>query len=64
MTEESNKELNEKANENIKPKYKVPVLSFEEFVKNEMAPPDRKHRGPARLKKEDAEKFDAYFRKR
>lgn len=64
MAEEINKKLNEKVDKNIKPKYKVPVFSFEEFVENEIAAPDKKYRGPIRLKEEDTEKFDAYFKKR
>lgn len=60
MTEEANKELYE----TIKPKYKVPVLTFEEFLKNEAEIGDAKIRGPIKIRKEDFEKLDEYLKRR
>lgn len=48
--------------DNIKPKYKVPVISFEELIKMETE--NKKIKGPYKIKAEDAEKALKYFEKR
>ena len=62
MTDNYIKKNNEDNNENLK--RVVPVLSFEEFLKNEVAPRDKKIMGAIKIKAEDAKKAIDYFEKR
>jgi hypothetical protein len=63
MEEKTNKDLDGKLEENTKPKYKVPVLTFEEFLKNEAAPKEKRIRGPLKIREEDVEKFEEYLKR-
>ena len=56
--------MSEKSNEKFdKKKHKIPVMSLDEFRKNEFETEDKKIRGPIIIKKEDTEKAIEYFTK-